>query len=542
MAFRPLLNVRLTPTTSPSSRPHSGTKRLHKRWQRYEKQLPGHRVQIDVKFVHPCPASPAPQVLPVHRHRRLRPAAGAADLPGLQPEDGDRLYNYFERTKNQDIDFEPSGGTLDSGPRGYLILGNTFVHSSKGGRSVSLSGVSGDIPASNNTFAYNQIRGGGLGMIDGQYTSIVGNYIEGSSGPEATRAVVVLRGTLRGIRFANNHIVRPTGAPEGPLLVVASELHQPTFASEVAIDATTDEFTRRNHGLDTGTGPVRMTTSGTLPSGLALATNYWVIRVDDHVLKLAATRADAMNSMAIDITDVGIGIQTMTVVNFPHGVDVYDNRLHTYVAAVAGDPKKNRGVAAVTFRNAQDCSFSNNEIHSYSGVVIPNAVRFDTSPAILRTVKGWDINGNRFRGDAKADETGVFTNAILIKPMGVEVEDIRINFNNFRGCTNQICWSVGPEGTYLTVPMVMGNNGDGIPYRIDTDGVPDLDLDAILIGGNDGAHMTDNLLSGSAALYCGGGEPSFPAALGSIYMRTGGSGEGLLYVNTDGVAAWQPFA
>jgi hypothetical protein len=43
-------------------------------------------------------------------------------------------------------------------------------------------------------------------------------------------------------------------------------------------------------------------------------------------------------------------------------------------------------------------------------------------------------------------------------------------------------------------------------------------------------------------LYCGGGEPSFPAALGSIYMRTGGSGEGLLYVNTDGVAAWQPFA
>ena len=30
-------------------------KRLDKRWQRYEKQLPGHRVQIDVKFVQPIP-------------------------------------------------------------------------------------------------------------------------------------------------------------------------------------------------------------------------------------------------------------------------------------------------------------------------------------------------------------------------------------------------------------------------------------------------------------------------------------------------------
>jgi len=33
-------------------------KRLHNRWQRYVKRLRDHRVQIDVKFVHPCPASP----------------------------------------------------------------------------------------------------------------------------------------------------------------------------------------------------------------------------------------------------------------------------------------------------------------------------------------------------------------------------------------------------------------------------------------------------------------------------------------------------
>ncbi|GLE54075.1 IS481 family transposase [Mycobacterium montefiorense] len=33
-------------------------KRLDKRWQRYEKQLPGHQVQIDVKFVEPLKTTP----------------------------------------------------------------------------------------------------------------------------------------------------------------------------------------------------------------------------------------------------------------------------------------------------------------------------------------------------------------------------------------------------------------------------------------------------------------------------------------------------
>jgi transposase InsO family protein len=37
-------------------------KRLDKRWQRYEKQLPGHQLQIDVKFVEPLKDAPKPAV------------------------------------------------------------------------------------------------------------------------------------------------------------------------------------------------------------------------------------------------------------------------------------------------------------------------------------------------------------------------------------------------------------------------------------------------------------------------------------------------
>jgi transposase InsO family protein len=46
---------RLDMSRLPSSQRY---KRLDKRWQRYEKQLPGHQVQIDVKFIEPIKGAP----------------------------------------------------------------------------------------------------------------------------------------------------------------------------------------------------------------------------------------------------------------------------------------------------------------------------------------------------------------------------------------------------------------------------------------------------------------------------------------------------
>jgi hypothetical protein len=50
----------------PASQKH---KAYHRRWRRYEKQLPGHRVQIDVKFIEPLPAAARGK-----RRPRLRPS------------------------------------------------------------------------------------------------------------------------------------------------------------------------------------------------------------------------------------------------------------------------------------------------------------------------------------------------------------------------------------------------------------------------------------------------------------------------------------
>lgn len=57
---------------------------------------------------------------------------------------------------------------------------------------------------------------------------------------------------------------------------------------------------------------VRLTSSGTLPAGLALATDYYVIRMSDTTFELATTFANAVAGTMINITDAGTGTHTVT--------------------------------------------------------------------------------------------------------------------------------------------------------------------------------------------------------------------------------------
>lgn len=57
---------------------------------------------------------------------------------------------------------------------------------------------------------------------------------------------------------------------------------------------------------------VRLTTTTTLPAGLATATDYYVIKVSDTTFKLATSYANAVAGTQIDITDAGTGTHTVT--------------------------------------------------------------------------------------------------------------------------------------------------------------------------------------------------------------------------------------
>ena len=74
----------------------------------------------------------------------------------------------------------------------------------------------------------------------------------------------------------------------------------------------TDTIAETAHGLVTG-DVVQLTTTGTLPTGLATATDYYVIRVDADNFQLAASAQDAERGIPVDITAAaGGGTHTVT--------------------------------------------------------------------------------------------------------------------------------------------------------------------------------------------------------------------------------------
>lgn len=105
----------------------------------------------------------------------------------------------------------------------------------------------------------------------------------------------------------------------------------PTFASTAA-NTTTDVVTLTAHPFVNGQGPVRLTNSGgSLPAGLATATDYFVIFVDANSIKLATSQANALAGTAVDITAQNTGTNTVTLT--PATDDVQDSTINVVTDA-----------------------------------------------------------------------------------------------------------------------------------------------------------------------------------------------------------------
>jgi Flp pilus assembly protein TadG len=80
-----------------------------------------------------------------------------------------------------------------------------------------------------------------------------------------------------------------------------------------AADSTNDTLTAAGHGMQTGDGPFRLSTSwyGSLPSGLSAYTDYYAIKVDDNTIKLATSAANASAGVAVNFTSNGSGTLSM---------------------------------------------------------------------------------------------------------------------------------------------------------------------------------------------------------------------------------------
>lgn len=91
-----------------------------------------------------------------------------------------------------------------------------------------------------------------------------------------------------------------------------------TFTADAGTDVITIASGNfyNNPNLTSSEGrAVTVSSSGTLPAGLAAATTYFLIGVTATTYKLATTLANAIAGTAIDITDAGSGTHTITSVN-----------------------------------------------------------------------------------------------------------------------------------------------------------------------------------------------------------------------------------
>lgn len=121
------------------------------------------------------------------------------------------------------------------------------------------------------------------------------------------------------LRDQNSQVIRPMSANGSldPIILQGCCNYALQFTAAASPSAktftaaVTDVLTAAAHGFYTGL-KVQLTTTGTLPAGLALTTDYWVIRVTADTFKLADSLAHADAGTAVDVTDVGTGTHTAT--------------------------------------------------------------------------------------------------------------------------------------------------------------------------------------------------------------------------------------
>ena len=131
------------------------------------------------------------------------------------------------------------------------------------------------------------------------------------SGSAVSAAATVVPGTLALVDVIGFY--RVTSVTTATAQATANTLGQSdTFTADASTDICTYTSTANfPSNLLVGTR-VRLTTTGTLPGGLATATDYYLIRMTDSTFELATTYANAVAGTQINITDAGTGTHTVT--------------------------------------------------------------------------------------------------------------------------------------------------------------------------------------------------------------------------------------
>jgi hypothetical protein len=123
--------------------------------------------------------------------------------------------------------------------------------------------------------------------------------------------------TVSNIVTTDTSVEISTQGLDSIVVQVVADVNTPSAGDFTA--AVTDICTLTANGFTTGL-KVRLTTTGTLPAGLSLATDYFVIVLSANTFKLASSLADSLAGTPIDITNTGTGTHTITPTSIAGGV------------------------------------------------------------------------------------------------------------------------------------------------------------------------------------------------------------------------------
>lgn len=117
----------------------------------------------------------------------------------------------------------------------------------------------------------------------------------------------VLNATIYGETGLSSLVLTGTVDVNTPSAGVSASASQVTSSSGLLFTTTTA------HGFALGL-TVQYTTSNTLPTGISLATDYFVVPISSTTYKVATSLADAFTGTVVAYTDTGTGNQTATPV------------------------------------------------------------------------------------------------------------------------------------------------------------------------------------------------------------------------------------
>lgn len=210
-----------------------------------------------------------------------------------------------------------------------------------------------------------------------------------------------LRGAISSLAQGGPFLVTrtPTGTMAKGVYTSGPAAH--TIVDDVveAVDATADTLTLTAHGLATGDGPVRFTTAGigsVLPGGIALLTDYWIVKVDANKIALATSLEIAMSQPVtvdvVDITDAGVGTHTLA--------DTADTmrQNQTTLAIVASIQPVTGAELRDTFQNQRTDEvhvvYTKTPLYGRTKATNPDVVTYRAEPWVVFKVEQFDAFGD----------------------------------------------------------------------------------------------------------------------------------------------------